>query len=78
MNHLNQDIFGREYFFGEYKFREGGISTYENVSICNDYHVSDIFRIEVKYSRWGKNSQGGVNIYQVGQTHDIYNSILVY
>ena len=31
-----------------------------SISICNDYPVSDIFNIGVKFSRWGKNSQGGV------------------
>ena len=44
--------------------REGGgevkFLTYENVSICNDYSVSDIFRFRtgVKFSRWGKNQPG--------------------
>ena len=44
-NHLNQNIFGWGYFFEGYKF--GGVKffNYENVSICNAYRVSDIFRI---------------------------------
>ena len=32
---------------------EQTFSTYENVSICNDYHVSDIFRIGGKILQVG-------------------------
>ena len=41
-------------------------SAYQNVSICNDYRVSDTFRIGVKFSRCSKNSLGGVKIHLVG------------
>ena len=38
-------------------------STYDNVSICNDYQLSlTILGLGVKFSRWGKNSLGGVKI----------------
>ena len=42
-NHLNRNIFEGGNFWG-YKLGEG-VSTYKNVSICNGYRVSDIFRI---------------------------------
>ena len=37
----------------------GDISTYEDVRFCNDYRVSNILRIGVKFSRWGKNPPHG-------------------
>ena len=61
--HTKRDIFeGVVFFWG------GGVKflTNENVNIWNDYRVSDIARIGVKFSRWGKNSLGGAKIYQVG------------
>ena len=42
------------------------LSTYQIVSICNDYRISDNFRIRVKLSRRGKSSLGGVKIHHVG------------
>ena len=48
------------------QIRGGGVvgakilSTYQIVSICNDYRISDNFRIGVKLSRRGKSSLGGV------------------
>ena len=45
---------------------EGKFSTHQNVSICNDFRVSDIFRIGVKFSRRSKSSSGGVKIHHVG------------
>ena len=36
------------------------------LAFCISYRVADIFRIGVKISGWGKNSQGGVTIHQVG------------
>ena len=50
------------------KFRGGGGKFFNlrNVNICDDYHVSDIFRIGgkifqvgLKLSRWGKHPLGG-------------------
>ena len=36
---------------------------FENVSICNNYHVADIFKDwKEKFFLWGKNSPGGVKI----------------
>ena len=45
MNHLNQNIFGGRIFLGGTNSGGGNFSAYENVSICNGYRVSDIFRI---------------------------------
>ena len=41
------------------------ISTHENLSICNGIVFLTILASEVKYSRWIKNSLGGVKIHQV-------------
>ena len=46
-------------------------SVYENVSICNGYRVSDIFRIGDKILQVGKNSLGGVKIHQVGTSETV-------
>ena len=61
-NHSSWNIFGEGKFVccffggGEVKIQGGGnFSTFENVSICNDYRVSDIIRMGVKFSYWGKN-----------------------
>ena len=43
----------------------------ENVRICNDYCVSDIFRIGVNFYKWGKNLLDGVKIYQVGTSETV-------
>ena len=40
--------------------------TYQIVSICNDYRISDNFRIGAKLSRRGKSSLGGVKTHHVG------------
>ena len=37
--------------------------TFENFSIFNDCHVSDIFRSGLKFSRWSINSLGRVKIH---------------
>ena len=44
---------------------------YENVNICNNYRVSHIFRMGVKFSRWGKKSLGRVKIYQVATSETV-------
>ena len=43
----------------------GNFLTYENVSVCSDYSVSDIFRIG------GTIPPGGVKIYQVGNSETV-------
>ena len=66
MNNSNYHIFREGNSWG-YKFRgKGNFSTYQNVSICNDFRVSDIFRIGVKFSRRSKNSSGLVKVHHVG------------
>ena len=70
-NHSNQNIFGGGNFLGGTNSGGGNFSAYENVSICNGYRVSDIFRIGDKFSRWGKNSLGGVKIHQVGTSETV-------
>ena len=56
-NRKNQDVPSVKYYtnqkgiiFGGFKFRgrEVNFLSYENVSNCNDYRISDIFRIEGK------------------------------
>ena len=69
-NHSNQNIYGGGNFLGV-QIRGGNFSAYENVSISNGYRVSDIFRIGDKFSRWGKNSLGGVKIHQVGTSETV-------
>ena len=50
MNHSNQKMSGEEHCLGDTNLVRGGgggrnnFSTYENVNICNNCHVSDIFR----------------------------------
>ena len=39
--------------------------------LCNDYRVSDIFRIGGKILHVGKNSLGGVKIHQVGTNETV-------
>ena len=68
MNKSNYHIFRESNFWG-YKFGGGGgwnFSTYQNVSICNDFRVSNSIRIGVKFSMRSKNSSGGVKIHNVG------------
>ena len=42
------------------------LSTYQIVSICNAYRISDNFRTGGKLSRRGKSSLGGVKVHHVG------------
>ena len=51
-NHWNQNIFGGDNFLGGTN-SGGDFSAYENVSICNGYRVSDIFRIGDKILQMG-------------------------
>ena len=51
-NHSNENIFGGVIFWGV-QIRWGNFSAYENVSICNGYRVSDIFRIGDKILQVG-------------------------
>ena len=64
-NHSNQNILGGT------KSEGVNFSAYQNVSICNGYRVFDIFRIGVKFSRWGKNSLGEIKIHQLGTSETV-------
>ena len=69
-NHLNQKIFEGGNFWGV-QIRGADFSTYENVSICNGYRVLIFLGLGIKFSRWGKNSLGGVKIHQVGTSETV-------
>ena len=88
-NHSNQNIFGGGNFLGV-QIRGGGKIFWPTKMLV--FAMVIVFLtflgLGIKFSRWGKNSLGGVKIHQVGiyiymlgmlgPALDIYNSIFVY
>ena len=73
MNHSNQNIFGGGEFFGGYKFGGGGKIFWPMKMLV--FAMVIVFLtflgLGIKFSRWGKNSLGGVKIHQVGTSETV-------
>ena len=73
MNHSNQNIFGGGNFFlggtnseGSKIFRPTKMLVFAMVIVFLTF-----LGLGIKFSRWGKNSLGGVKIYQVGTSETV-------
>ena len=67
-NHSNQNIFGVGNFFGGYKFG-GGVKIFRPKKMLVFAMVIvflTFLGLGIKFSRWGKNSLGGVKTHWVG------------
>ena len=71
-NHSNQNIFGGGNFFGGTNSEGGEIFRPAKMLVFAIVIVFlTFFRIWDKFSRWGKNSLGGVKIHQVGTSETV-------
>ena len=71
-NHLNQNIFGGGNFLGGTNWGGGKIFRSTKMLVFEMVIVFLTFlALGIKFSRWGKNSLGGVKIHQVGTSETV-------